>query len=421
MGGPRLVRAADEPITATVILPGSKSLTIRALAAAALAAGRSHLYGALTAEDTLAMAGAVEALGASVQKDTDPWAIDGTGGHLRHPEARLDAAESALSARVLIALASLGGGEVTVTGTGSLRRRPMTGLVGALGDLGIEVHTDGRVPVTVMGRGGIPGGPVVVDCSTTSQFATALLIVAAMADVMVDLRLEGLTGSRGYIDMTVSVMRAFGAVVDPTITGYRVQPTGYQPADLVVEPDASSAVYPMLAAAITGGRVELEGLRIDSTQPDISVVSALEEMGCRVEPTAAGLAIEGPDDSLRPFRGDLSRSPDGALAIAVACLFAGGQSEMRGLGSLRHKESDRIESLATELTRLGATTEVDHDVLRISPGAISPATIDPHGDHRIAMAFAPVGLVVEGIEVADPGVVNKTWPGFWAMLDNLSG
>jgi 3-phosphoshikimate 1-carboxyvinyltransferase len=176
----------------------------------------------------------------------------------------------------------------------------------------------------------------------------------------------------------------------------------------------------MLAAAITRGRVELEGLRADSAQPDIAVLSVFEEMGCRVAPTGRGLTITGPDLSLRPFRGDLSGLPDGALAVAVACLFADGESELSGLGSLRYKESDRIDSLVSELSRLGATTEIDGEIVRISPGGISPATIDPHGDHRIAMAFAPVGLLVDGIEVADPRVVDKTWPGFWAMLDGLA-
>jgi 3-phosphoshikimate 1-carboxyvinyltransferase len=416
----RRVRPAHGPISARVSLPGSKSLTIRALAAAALASGRSHLYGALNAEDTVAMAGAIEALGSSVQKDTDPWAVDGTGGHLTHPTGEVDAGESALSARLITAMTSLGTGEVTVTGSGSLRRRPMAGLATALGELGIEVRSDGQVPLTVKGRSGIRGGPVTVDCSVTSQFASALLMVAPMADDTVDLRLEGLSGPRGYITMTVSVMRAFGAEVEPSITGFRVEPTGYHPVDFVVEPDASAAAYPMLAAAITRGRVELEGLRADSAQPDIAVLSVFEEMGCRVAPTGRGLTITGPDLSLRPFRGDLSGLPDGALAVAVACLFADGESELSGLGSLRYKESDRIDSLVSELSRLGATTEIDGEIVRISPGGISPATIDPHGDHRIAMAFAPVGLLVDGIEVADPRVVDKTWPGFWAMLDGLA-
>lgn len=417
----RAVRPASGPIDARVRPPGSKSLTIRAMACAALAEGRSHLYGALTAADSLAMARGLEGLGVGVQTGADPWTVDGTGGHLQVVVDTLDAGESALSARLLIAIAALGTGVVTVDGRGSLKRRPMSGLADALVEWGIEVRSAGSVPVTVAGRGGIRGGPVRVDCTVTSQFATALLAISPMAEETADLRVDGLRGSRGYIDLTVEVMRSFGAQVEPTITGYRIDPGGYLPLDFVVEPDASAAVYPLLAAAITGGRVEVEGLGVDSIQPDIAVAGVLEEMGCRVADGATGLVVEGPANSLDPFHGDLSDCPDGALAVAVAALFADGVSELRGLGSLRHKESDRLASLVVEIGRLGAEASVEGDTLRITPSRITPVTVDPHGDHRIAMAFAPVGLVLDGIEMADPGVVDKTWPGFWTMLDELSG
>lgn len=415
------MRPSAGRLDALVALPGSKSLTIRALAAAALASGRSHVYGALTADDSMAMARALEDLGAGVQTGADPWTVDGTGGHLRPRASTVDAAESALSARLLVAMAALGTGGLTVDGRGSLKRRPMAGLVDALAQWGVEAHSDGRIPVTVMGRGGLRGGPVPVDCGVTSQFATALLVVSPMAQDATDLRIDGLRGSRGYLDLTVEVMRAFGADIEPTITGYRVEPTGYRSSDFVVEPDASAAAYPMLAAAISGGRVEIGGLRADSSQPDMAVSVVFEEMGCRLESTDSGMALEGPDGPLSPFRGDLSAMPDGALAVAAACLFADGPSELTGLGSLRHKESDRLHALATEIDRLGASATVDGDKLAIRPAKIAAAVIDPHGDHRIAMALAPIGLVVPGLAVDDPDVVAKTWPGFWAMLDDLAG
>lgn len=421
MRGHRPVRPATRRVDARVVLPGSKSLTIRALAAAALAPDRSHLYGALSADDTMAMARALEDLGVAVQTGGDPWTVDGTGGHIHPRVTTVDASQSALSARVLMALAALGTGELTVTGEGNLKRRPMTGLVDALADWGVEVHSEGTVPVTVMGRGGLRGGSVRVDCGLTSQFATALLIVSPTAEEVTDIRIDGLQGSRGYLDLTEEVMRAFGADLEPTITGYRVEPTGYRPSDFVVEPDASAAVYPMVAAAISGGRVEIGGLAADSSQPDIAASVVLQEMGCRLELTDGGMVVEGPDGPLRPFRGDLSGMPDGALAIAAACLFADGASELTGLESLRHKESDRLRALATEIQRLGASADVTGDTLVIRPGKLAPVMIDPHGDHRIAMALAPIGLVVPGLVVDDPGVVDKTWPGFWAMLDDLAG
>jgi 3-phosphoshikimate 1-carboxyvinyltransferase len=421
MRSPRPVRPAAGRLDARVALPGSKSLTIRALTAAALASDRSHIYGALTADDPMAMTRALEDLGVGVQTGADPWAVDGTGGHLQPRLATVNAGESALSARLLVAIAALGMGELTVDGRGSLKRRPMVGLVDALVDWGVEVHSDGGVPVTVMGRGRLRGGPIRVDCAVTSQFATALLVVAPMAEDATDLRIDGLQGSRGYLDLTVEVMRAFGAGIEPTITGFRVEPTGYRSSDFVVEPDASAAVYPMLAAAISGGRVEIGGLQADSSQPDMAVSGVFEEMGCRLESTDTGMVLEGPDRPLSPFRGDLSGMPDGALAVAAACLFADGSSELTGLGSLRHKESDRLHALATEIDRLGASATVDGDTLAIRPGKIGPMVLHPHGDHRMAMALAPIGLVVPGMSVEDPNVVDKTWPGFWAMLDNLAG
>lgn len=420
MSSPREVRPTGRAVDATVSPPGSKSLTIRALATAALAEGRSHLYGALQSADTVAMTRCLGDLGVGVKQEADPWTVDGIGGHVESPGGPLDAVESALSARILTAMAALGHGEIVVDGSGSLRRRPMLGLVQALAAWGVEVRSEGTIPVTVSGRGGIFGGPVSVDALVSSQFATALLLVAPVAETVSEVRVDGLRGSRGYLDLTVGVMRDFDATVTPTITGYTVDPNGYRPTDFVVEPDASAAVYPMLAAAITGGRVEITALSLDSAQPDIAIAGVLEEMGCRVAQSGTGLVVEGPTGSLRSYHGDLSRCPDGALVVAVAAMFADGVSELSGLGSLRHKESDRIDSLATEIGRLGAGATVDGDTLRISPSRIVPATVDPHGDHRIAMAFAPIGLVVDGIEVADPDVVDKTWPGFWAMLDGLT-
>lgn len=401
--------------------PGSKSLTIRALAAAALAEGRSHIYGPLLSDDTMAMKRCLRDVGVGVRTEVEPWEVEGRGGRIDSPRGPLDAGESALTARLLVAMAALGRGETEVTGGGTLARRPMVGLVETMRQWGVEVDSKGEVPVRVSGLGGLRGGPVTVDASQTSQFATAALMVSPMAEGTIDLRIDGLRGSRGYLDMTVSVMTEFAAAVTPTITGYEVESTGYSPADYVVEPDASAAVYPMLAAAITGGRVELTGLTASGIQPDLAVAGVLETMGCRLENGESGIVVEGPRGPLRPFHGDLSTSPDGALAVAVACVFADGESVLSGLGSLRHKESDRLSALATELRRLGAGAAVSGDTLRITPAELAPTVIEPHGDHRIAMAFAPVGLMVGGLRVADPDVVKKTWPGFWTMLDGLAG
>jgi 3-phosphoshikimate 1-carboxyvinyltransferase len=214
-------------------------------------------------------------------------------------------------------------------------------------------------------------------------------------------------------------MLRFEARVDRTDLGYLVSPTGYTGIDLVIEPDASAAVYPMVAAAISGGRVTIEGLGSLSIQPDMGVVRVLEMMGCEVEQTDTATTVDARGRRLQPIDVDLSGSPDGSLAVAVAVLFAEGPSRLRGLGSLRFKESDRLSALANEIARLGAGARVEGTELLITPGALRPSRIETYGDHRMAMSFALVGLAVAGIEIADPEVVAKTWPGYWEMLEEL--
>lgn len=415
-----IVRRARGPIDISVKPPGSKSITIRALAAAALADGRSHLYGALAADDTLAMSRALRDFGISVEAEGEPWAVDGRGGHLNSSTAEIDVNESGLSARILLMLAALSETSSTITGRGRLLERPIEPLVDVLSAQGVSVQTtDGYLPVTVNGQGGLWGGDIEVDCSKSSQFATAVLIAAPVMTEPARIRLSGLVGSTGYLDTTVTVLEAFGARVNRTITGFETEPGGYTATDYPIEPDASAAVYPMVGAAITGGRVQIDGLDMTSSQPDMLIATHLEAMGCRLAPVHGGLEVEGPE-SLSPIEADLSAAPDGALGLAVACAFADGPSHLTGLHSLRYKESDRLVAIAAELQKVGVDVEFDHESLRIRPGLLGAARIDPHGDHRIAMAMALVGLRIEGIEVSNPGVVSKTWPKFWAFLDELS-
>jgi 3-phosphoshikimate 1-carboxyvinyltransferase len=415
------VRPAGGPIDATVRPPGSKSQTIRGLIAAALARGQSRLVGALDSDDTRFASAAVAALGAGVATDGQIWAIDGTGGRLVQPDGVVDAGASGLTARSMIALGSLVDGKVTVVGRDRLPERPMGGLVTALTDLGVNaVSEDGHLPVTVMGSGRLPGGEVGVDSTRTSQFASALLLAAPLAAGVLRIEPRGLSGSHRYLEITLATMTAFGARAVTDNAGFRVEPTGYEATTYAIEPDASAAVYPMAAAAVTGGRVTIEGLGSASLQPDLQVAHVLEAMGCGLTQTETETTVEGCAGALRPVDVDLAGSPDGALAVAVTCLFAGGISRLRGLGSLRFKESDRLVAIADGLARLGARTQVEGDVLIIEPGAMRNARIDTYGDHRIAMSFAIAGLRIPGVEIADAGVVAKTWPGYWEMLSGLS-
>lgn len=399
--------------------PGSKSETIRALAAASLASGRSHIYGALQSEDTEAMAAALQALGVEISVRDEPWAVDGEGGRLHSPTKPIDANESGLSARILIAMASSADGESTITGRGRLPERPMAGLVAALRSQGVELSDD-RLPIMVGGRGPLWGGSIRVDCSESTQFATALMLVAPTMHDPCVLELDGMSGSTGYLDVTADVMRRFGARIERTVTGYEIANTGYIATDFVVSPDASAAVYPMGIAAVTGGKAVIEGIGSKSRQPDMRVAHALQQMGCNVMWTEDSVSIDG-SRRLSGIDIDMSEAPDGALALAVVCLFADSPSHITGLHSLRHKESDRLEAIRSEVSRIGGDIAIVEDSLRIEGGRpLQGAEIDPHGDHRIAMSLAIAGTVIEGMTVGDPDVVAKTWPGFWGFLDDVA-
>lgn len=418
INAPRGLRRATGPIRARVTPPGSKSVTIRALAAAALAPGRSHLYGALDADDTRAMAGVLRRFGVAVSVGSEPWTVDGRGPDLLHPDGKLDAGESGLTARIAVAMAALVDGEVTIDGRGRLRERPVGPLVDALADQGVSISSsDGSFPVTVNGRGGLWGGEIAVDSTLSSQFVTALLLVAPTTREPTKIRIEGDRGAAGYVELTGRVMSAFGASVDQTITGYEVPNSGYHPADYQIEPDVSAAVYPLVAAAITGGRAEIGGVWLDSLQPDMAVAGRLRDMGCSVRDGETGVVIDGPEH-LQPIDADMAGAPDGAMALAIACLFAGGASRITGLSTLRHKESDRLAALRGEMEKLGARVTIEGDTLQIDPGDLRAAVIDPHGDHRVAMSLALVGIRVEGVTVEHPEVVNKTWPEYWEVMDS---
>ncbi len=414
----RSLQPVSAPLDAAVVVPGSKSITIRAMACAALAEGRSHVYDGLDADDTKAMAAALTAFGVSVNTSSEPWTIDGLGRHLQAPRDVIDAIESGLTARISIVMASLAdGGDTTIDGQGRLSERPMEGLLEALKAQGVAVTaTEGHLPVTVTGQTGLWGEVIEVDCSGSSQFATALLLGAPMASRSSSLKPVGLAGSAGYLDVTIRVMEAFGAQVTPTLAGFDVEPSGYQPQDYVVEPDISAAVYPMVSAAITGGRVELPGVWLESLQPDIHVAQVLESMGCQLARGESGLVVDANGVRLGGIETDLSGCPDGAMAVAVACLFAEEPSRLDGLFSLRHKESDRLQAMSDGINALGGNATIDEDALIIEPQALTGGVVDSFGDHRVAMSLALAGLRVPAVEVSNPDVVAKTWPGFWETM-----
>jgi 3-phosphoshikimate 1-carboxyvinyltransferase len=416
------IEVLDRPIEAVVRPPGSKSLTNRALVAAALATGGvSRLHGALEADDTEVMRAGLRAFGVMIDDVDDPWLVLGSGEALHEAPGPVDVRASGTTARFLTAVAALVPGTTVVDGTSRMRARPIGPLVGALRMLGVHVEDRaGFPPVTVHG-GTVAGGEATVDGSVSSQFVSALLLMAPLAGGPVTVRIEGGTlVSRPYVTSTIEVMRAFGADVsadDPDV--FRVAPTGYRPAHHDIEADASAAAYPFVAAAILGGVVAVPGIPRSSTQPDLRLLEVLGDMGCTVHREADHVLLAGPSRTLRAVDADMSGAPDASLALAVACLFADGESTLRGLGTLRVKETDRLAALETEIRRIGGEASVDGDVLRIRPGRLGPARVETYDDHRMAMSFALVGLRHPGIEIVDPSCVTKTWPGYFEMLGTL--
>jgi 3-phosphoshikimate 1-carboxyvinyltransferase len=413
------------PLDARVTVPGSKSITNRALLVAALAQGESVLCGCLESDDTEAMRGCLAALGVSLTHDGDSWRVRGTGGHLLAPATPLDARASGTTARFVAAAATLAPGPVVIDGAPRMRERPIDDLVQALIGLGARVEILGRngcPPLRLLG-GGLEGGETTIDARRSSQYVSAVLLAAPYARRTVTLRLkEGALVSRPYVDLTLQVMRAFGADCGWSADGaLRVAaPRPYTGTRHRIEPDASAAAYPFAAAAITSGRVRVPGFAPDSIQADLGLLPVLEKMGCSVRRTGQEIEVRGPGpgERLRAVDVDMNELPDAVLALAVAALFADGPTSIRNVANLRIKETDRLAALETELCKLGAHAEAGSDWLRIEPGRLHGAEIDTYDDHRMAMAFALVGLRVPGVVIRNPACAAKTWPGYFDSLDS---
>ncbi len=415
------------PLTGEIAVPGSKSITNRALLLAALAEGPSRLVGALESDDTRVMREALRAMGIASESESGDsvWRVHGRGGHFADPGHALDCGNSGTTVRFLTAALTLAEQPIVVDGNARMRERPIADLVTCLNALGAPVQSIGRddcPPVRIEG-GGLPGGAAEIDGSRSSQYVSAVLQAAPYArrDVLLTFR-GGVIVSRPYIDLTLQVMRRFGADADwdgddrLRVTAGRP----YVPQHYRIEPDASSAAYPFCAAAITGGRVTVAGIPAASHQADFAILGLLERMGCRVERSAERVTLRGPTEHLRSLGEiDMNDFPDAVLAYAVVALFADGPTTIRNVANLRIKETDRLAALETELRKLGAGATTGPDWIRIEPRPLHGAEVETYDDHRMAMSFALAGLRVPGVVILDPACVSKTWPGFFAAFDAL--
>jgi 3-phosphoshikimate 1-carboxyvinyltransferase len=407
------------PAAMRLAAPVSKSVTNRALLCAALAEGTSHLQGAAASDDAQAMAVALGELGAAVAAGAAAWRVEGTGGRLVSPDRPLDARLSGTTMRFLAAAATLTLGGATVTGAPPLLRRPVGPLVAALRALGAEVADagGGLPPVTAAG-GGLEGGRATVDAGASSQFASAVLLVAPYARRPVTLAAERL-GAAAYVELTAALMQRFGAAVARAgPAAWRVEPGPYRAADLAVEYDASAAAHLFALAAATGGTVTVTNADPGTLQPDAALPALLAAMGATVTRDGACLTVRGPA-TLGPVDADLAAMPDQVTTVAALAALAPGRSRIRGVAVTRGHETDRLAALAAELAKLGVAVAELPDGLVVEgpgPGRLRPARLATWGDHRMAMALAAVAARVPGVVLEDPACVVKTYPGFWDDL-----
>jgi 3-phosphoshikimate 1-carboxyvinyltransferase len=405
------------PVDAVVTLPGSKSITARALVLAAIADGPSRLVRPLRARDTDLMAAGLRALGIGIAEDGDDWLV--TPGELRGP-ADVDAGLAGTVLRFLPPVAALATGPVRLDGDPRLRDRPNAGLIAGLRDAGVEVDDGGRgrAPFTVHGTGSVRGGAVTVDASESSQVVSGLLLAAARFDEGLDLALTGGVPSMPHVEMTVRTLAEHGVAVTATERGWRVSPGPIAALDRVIEPDLSNAAPFLAAALVTGGRVTVRDWPTDTTQPGAQLDRLLSAMGADVVRTAEGLQVTG-GSRIAPLDADLGDVGELTPVLAALCALADGTSRLTGIAHLRGHETDRLQALDEVLTAVGARVQQLPDGLVIEPGPHRPARVDSYADHRMVMAAAVLGLAVEGVEVADPGAVGKTLPDFrerWAGL-----
>lgn len=405
-------------MTIEVTLPGSKSHTHRAMICALLAQGQSLLKGWLKSEDTLFTLEAIRAFGGGVEEVSEGLLVMGTSGRLKAPGRPLFLGNSGTSLRLLTAVSALSEGEVLLLGNERLHQRPIGPLTDALRRWGVEAKDQGGFPPVLVKAPVLRGGANWVECSQSSQFLSALLLISPYAERESFVEARGKLVSWPYVQVTLEVMEAFGLEVIEKDGGFFVPKGTFESTVYHVPPDPSSATYVFLAGAITGRWVKVKGLNPRGYHPDLGFIKVLEQMGCEVVEEEDGVSLRG--KGLKGIEVDMARMPDAVPALAVAAAFAEGETLIKGIGHLRLKESDRIAALETNLKAMGVRVSSTEDSLRIEgQGGVRPCVVDPFGDHRIAMAFAIASLKVEGVRILDRECVKKSFPEFWSLFQTF--
>ena len=413
-------------VNAELSIPGSKSLTQRALIAAALARGESRLYGPLVSEDTEYSAQALARFGVRIDReDQECWIVEGNGGTVHADETTIYLGNNGTATRFLTSVAALGNSAVTIDGDERMQQRPIGPLIAALRGWGVDIvsirGTD--CPPLLVNARGIAGGRTVLPEGRSSQYLSSLLLVAPYARQPASLVVDGEVLSKPYVKMTLSVMADFGVLADctPDLKSFAIPQGVYRGREYRIEGDASNASYFWAAAAVAGGRVTVTNVSALSLQGDIGLVPLLARMGCEVTQVGNGLCVER-QGGLEGISVDMGDMPDVVPTLAVVAAFAHGRTEITNIAHLRIKECDRLHAVVTELRRMGARVEEQGEAMIIhgdGGASLHGAEIETYRDHRMAMSFAVAGLRVPGVRITGEGCVAKSFPDFWSRFDVL--
>lgn len=410
------------PVEGTIRLSGSKSLTNRALIIAALAEGTSQIDGILRSDDTYWCIDCLTKVGIRVVIEGDNAQVEGCGGSWPINSGELYVGAAGTVARFLPVALAVGTGVWTIRGSKRMSERPLTPLLDALSKLGAQIDNEGCSLPFKLTTKGLQGGDVVLPGYISSQFISGLLLATPYAKEQVTIQIEGEVVQREYVEMTIDMMRVFGVEAQVSDHGQlmKVPTRRYQAQSIQLEPDVSTCCYFWALAALTAGRIRIEGINAERTrQPDIEMLDVLERMGCNVLRGKDYVEVHGAEQLRGDFTISMKRWSDQTLTIAAMAPFANGPITLTDAAHIRHHECDRISAICSELRNLGIQVDEHHDGLTVYPGQPVPALLDSHDDHRMAMALSLIGARIENIRIMDPGCVSKTCPDFFDRLSKL--
>jgi 3-phosphoshikimate 1-carboxyvinyltransferase len=424
------INPITHPLNATVRVPGSKSLTNRALLIAALAEGVTHINNALFSDDSRYFAKALQMLGFTVELDEiyHGMTVVGMRGTIPAVKAELFIGNAGTAARFLSAFLTLGRGEYILDGEPRMRQRPIGDLVNSLTQLGAKLETTNNCPPVRITASGLRGGKTTIAGDISSQFLSALLMVAPYSRESIEIALSTELNSKPYVDMTIAIMKEFGVEVERRgyeyfkipLSSYKI----YNRKSLArnsytIESDASAASYFFAAPAICRGTVRVSNISRNSKQGDITFLDILQQMGCEIKEGKNFIEVTGAS-SLQGVDVDMRDIPDTAQTLAAVAPFASSPTRIRGIASARVKETDRVSATCTELKRLGVQVEEHEDGMTIYPTLnLQPTNIQTYNDHRMAMAFSLIGLRFDGVTIENPACVSKTFPNYFEVLETL--